>query len=457
MVNTRVQLVWFKRDLRVVDHTPFSQAAERGVVLPLYVAEPDLWEQPDAAARHWAFIAESLLQLRQALEALGRPLVVRVGEITHVLHDLHQRFAIDAVWSHEETGNNWTFRRDERVRSFLHSRNIAWHELPQNGVVRRLASRDGWSRQWEARMAAPQAVAPEQLAPLAGIEAGIIPTAADIGLEPDPCPQRQRGGRDGGLERLKSFLTSRGEAYHAEMSSPVTAYESCSRLSPHLAYGTLSIREVVQANRKRRSEVKAQPAAVRGTWVKALAAFEGRLHWHCHFIQKLESEPRIEFENLQRACDNLREGEFDPEKFEAWSRAATGFPFVDACMRALEASGSINFRMRAMLNVLRQLPSLAALAATGGVSGMSFHGLRTGYPLRAVADAGGYDRYQHLPDLQPRQAVAGPGPVGSLYPAMDAGAGAGPGPLDSYTMGDGQGDTAQESLCHRRRLPGTSR
>jgi len=349
MVNTRVQLVWFKRDLRVVDHTPLSQAAERGVVLPLYVAEPGLWEQPDAAARHWAFIAESLLQLRQALAALGRPLVVRVGEITHVLHRLHQRFAIDAVWSHEETGNNWTFRRDERVRSFLHSRNIAWHELPQNGVVRRLASRDGWSRQWEARMAAPQAVVPEQLAPLAGIEAGIIPTAADIGLEPDPCPQRQRGGRDGGLERLKSFLTSRGEAYHAEMSSPVTAYESCSRLSPHLAYGTLSIREVVQANRRRRSEVKAQPAAVRGTWVKALAAFEGRLHWHCHFIQKLESEPRIEFENLHRACDNLREGEFDPEKFEAWSRAATGFPFVDACMRALEASGWINFRMRAML------------------------------------------------------------------------------------------------------------
>ena len=251
--------------------------------------------KPDAAARHWAFIAESLLQLRQALAALGRPLVVRVGEITHVLHRLHQRFAIDAVWSHEETGNNWTFRRDERVRSFLHSRNIAWHELPQNGVVRRLASRDGWSRQWEARMAAPQAVVPEQLAPLAGIEAGIIPTAADIGLEPDPCPQRQRGGRDGGLERLKSFLTSRGEAYHAEMSSPVTAYESCSRLSPHLAYGTLSIREVVQANRRRRSEVKAQPAAVRGTWAKALAAFEGRSHWHCHFIQKLDSEPRIEF------------------------------------------------------------------------------------------------------------------------------------------------------------------
>jgi deoxyribodipyrimidine photo-lyase len=349
MQKTRVQLVWFKRDLRVVDHEPLSRAASRGPLLPLYVVEPGLWEQDDAAARHWAFITESLLELREALAELGQPLIVRVGEITRVLKELLRHFDIDAVWSHEETGNAWTYQRDLRVRSFLDARAIPWHEVRQNGVVRRLASRDGWSRQWEMQMSEPQAVAPRTLAPLVAIEVGAIPVAADLGLTPDPCPQRQSGGRSRGIERLESFLASRGEAYHAEMSSPVTAYESCSRLSPHLACGTLSIREVVQANRRRRGELRARPAAARGTWAKALAAFEGRLHWHCHFIQKLESEPRIEFENLHRACDNLREGEFDPGRFEAWCRAETGFPFVDACMRALEATGWINFRMRAML------------------------------------------------------------------------------------------------------------
>jgi len=349
MIKQSAQLVWFKRDLRTVDHAALNQAAERGPVLPLYVAEPGLWEQPDTSGRHWEFIAESLLELREALAVLGQPLVVRVGEIIPVLQDLQQQFVLDAVWSHQETGNNWTYRRDEHVRGFLDASNITWHELPQNGVVRRLASRDGWSRQWERHTTAPQALVPQQLKALKGIEPGVIPTTADLGLGPDPSPQRQRGGRNHGLERLESFLSRRGEAYHAEMSSPVTAYESCSRLSTHLAYGTLSIREVVQANRNRRREVKAQPAAERGTGAKALAAFEGRLHWHCHFIQKLESEPRIEFENLHRACNNLREGEFDPEKFDAWCGAATGFPFVDACMRALEASGWINFRMRAML------------------------------------------------------------------------------------------------------------
>jgi len=201
MDNTRVQLVWFKRDLRVVDHAPLSQAAERGPVLPLYVAEPGLWEQPDTAARHWAFIAESLLELRQVLATLGQPLVVRVGEFTQVLQDLQQRFAIDAVWAHEETGNNWTYKRDELVRDVLKTRGIALHELPQNGVVRRLACRDGWSRQWESHMTAQQAVAPERLVPIEGIEPGAIPTAADLGLKPDPCPQRQRGGCNNALER----------------------------------------------------------------------------------------------------------------------------------------------------------------------------------------------------------------------------------------------------------------
>jgi deoxyribodipyrimidine photo-lyase len=133
------------------------------------------------------------------------------------------------------------------------------------------------------------------------------------------------------------------------MSSPNTAFDGCSRLSPHLAWGTLSVREVVQATRLRLGQVKGLPAAARGGWARGLAAFEGRLHWHCHFIQKLESEPRIEHENMQRACDGLREGEFDRERFDAWSSGQTGVPLVDACMRALRAGGWINFRMRAML------------------------------------------------------------------------------------------------------------
>jgi deoxyribodipyrimidine photo-lyase len=81
----------------------------------------------------------------------------------------------------------------------------------------------------------------------------------------------------------------------------------------------------------------------------ALRGFAGRLRWHCHFMQKLEDEPGIEFYNFARMCDGLREDEFNDANFAAWCEGRTGYPMVDACMRTLVATGWLNFRMRAML------------------------------------------------------------------------------------------------------------
>ena len=81
----------------------------------------------------------------------------------------------------------------------------------------------------------------------------------------------------------------------------------------------------------------------------ALRAFGGRLRWHCHFMQKLEDEPNIEFHNFARVCDGLREDDFNDAHFAAWCEGRTGYPMVDACMRSLVATGWLNFRMRAML------------------------------------------------------------------------------------------------------------
>jgi len=70
--------------------------------------------------------------------------------------------------------------------------------------------------------------------------------------------------------------------------------------------------------------------------------------WHCHFVQKFESEPRIEFENMNRGYNDIRT-EWNEENFSAWKEGRTGFPMVDACMRSLISTGYLNFRMRAML------------------------------------------------------------------------------------------------------------
>ncbi|TVP76523.1 deoxyribodipyrimidine photo-lyase [Thioalkalivibrio sp.] len=343
------QLVWFKRDLRVQDHLPLVAAAERGPVIPLYVVEPELWAQPDAAWRHWAFIRTCLQTLDRDLTGLGQPLLLRRGEVVAVLDEIHRRTGFTTLWSHEETGNGWTFARDRRVAAWVRDRGIEWIELPQTGVVRGLRNRDGWAARWEQRMSERVTAAPGVLAPVPGLRSDPLPDVPHETLPPEQGVSLQPGGRDEGEKTLASFLADRGKAYQAGMSSPLTAWDSCSRLSPHLAWGCLSLREVVHASRARVAGFQGDMSADAKAWRRSLRSFEERLHWHCHFIQKLESRPSIEFRNLMSSCDGLREAECDPGRFQAWSRGETGFPLVDACMRSLRATGWLNFRMRAML------------------------------------------------------------------------------------------------------------
>jgi deoxyribodipyrimidine photo-lyase len=337
-----LQIVWFKRDLRAFDHAPLAAAAARGPVLPLYVAEPGYWQLPDTSGRQWQAIAEALHDLREDLARLGQPLVMRQGDVVEVLASLRRRHGIAALWSHEETGNDWTYRRDRRVAAWAREHGIPWHQEPCGGVQRGLRRRERWASEWERRLS-PAPIGEPPLAPLELQDIGAIPSGPDLGIAADACPDRQHGGRRRGQRALHTFLGGRGAGYMRGMSSPLSAQTRCSRFSVALATGSLSLREVVHAVRTQR-EAGAGPVPPRD-----LASLEKRLHWHCHFIQKLESEPEIEFHNMHRGFDGLREQEFNPEWYQAWARGETGWPFVDACMRSLQSSGWINFRMRAML------------------------------------------------------------------------------------------------------------
>jgi len=334
-------LLWFKRDLRLQDHPALTHAARMGAVLPLYIVEPSIWSGPDASARQWDFVAECLAALREDLAAVGAPLVVQVGEAVAVLDRVCRQYRISQIVSHEETGNLATYARDRQVASWARGAGIGWTELPQSGVTRRLASRDGWAVRRDGFIAAPVLPVP-QFTAVAALEPGQIPSARALKLPPDPCPQRQRGGRERGLDLMDSFLTRRGETYRSAMSSPLSAAHACSRVSPHLAWGTLSIREVAQATAARQGE---RPG---GRWRGALTSFQSRLAWRDHFIQKLEDEPSIECRDLHPLAV-LRPRDSDAVRLAAWTNGETGLPFLDACLRSLRATGWLNFRMRAMV------------------------------------------------------------------------------------------------------------
>ncbi|WP_046576470.1 FAD-binding domain-containing protein [Spirosoma radiotolerans] len=378
--QSTINILWFKRDLRLRDHAPLQAAiALRQPLLLLYCFEPSLIANPNYDLRHWRFVHECLTDIQQQLATIplihdrplpNQPLVhewlpfefedqvdgpppetglpavwVFHREVTDVLAALQTQFTIGTIFSHEETGLAVTYKRDKAVAQFCRQQGIHWHEYQNNGVIRRLKNRDTWATDWQQTMLAPQQQ-PELTrwlpapVPLAWYEAERGP---ELPIEwQRPNPSFQPGGEYNGYRYLDSFLTERIARYAASISKPLESRRGCSRLSPYLAWGCLSIRQVYQAQRQA-AKKPMQPGLGR-----QLAAFASRLRWHCHFIQKFEGEDRMEFENVNRAFDALPKNT-NSAHYAAWRDGRTGYPLIDACMRCLAATGYINFRMRAML------------------------------------------------------------------------------------------------------------
>jgi len=336
-------LVWFKRDLRWQDHAALTQASHRGPIRCIYVIEPELWLQPDCALQHFEFVRESLQVLDAHLRTWGGCIEIHTGELPDVLNNIWQEAPFAGLYSHEETGNGVTYARDLKVAAWCRLHGIDWHEYPQFGVVRRLKNRNLWQNAWEQHMASPIQTT-GSLKFWRPPSNNTLSMVAPSHLRHNPL-HRQQGGRVLALKTLHSFLNARSIGYRGGISSPLSAPDACSRLSAYLAYGCISMREVVQQTRAQMAQLPPQASRHRA----GLSAFVSRLYWHCHFIQKLESEPAIEWRNMHQGYDGLREQDFNFDYFQALQEARTGWPMVDACVTMLRETGWLNFRMRAML------------------------------------------------------------------------------------------------------------
>ncbi|WP_269532863.1 cryptochrome/deoxyribodipyrimidine photo-lyase family protein [Chitinimonas sp. BJYL2] len=342
-----LHVVWFKRDLRVRDHWPLYRAMQAGQVIALYGEEPALRALPDFSDRHRLFIDQSLAELAHDLSRLGVPLFRWAGEVVDALQVLRACHPLAGLWSHEETGNLASYARDRAVGRWCRDQGVPWQEIPQFGVVRRLASRDDWHAHWSAFMASPIApLPPPQATPLLVLHDDtrwqrVQPQAARLETAAQP------GGRRAAVGVLTDFLTARCQQYRGGISSPLRAPTACSRLSPYLAWGNLSVREVLQATR--RQALALGESAEHAQACVSLRQFESRLHWHCHFIQKLEMAPALEQHCLHPGYEGLREPGLAGPHYASWAAGETGYPLVDACMAMLTRTGWLNFRMRAML------------------------------------------------------------------------------------------------------------
>ena len=335
------KIVWFRYDLRLEDNQAFIEATKNGNVLPIFIFDKNYYKIDTSSSFHLKFCEDSLKDLNHSLKNLYNSKInIYYGDTTEILKNISKKFNISEIYSHHVFKNNYLSKIDGKISKFFKECNIQWYLFNQFGIQLGKRDRYRWSYNWNKFINQP-----------------VLEKRVNCNFIIDPDHNKncaistnfiddkliQEGGRKNAVKLLNSFLDNRSDNYQKEMSSPITGEKSCSRLSPYITYGNISLREIYRATKQKLNE------DISIVKKKSLIAFKSRLAWHCHFIQKLYDEPEIEFKNLNSAFDGLREDDFNPYYYDAWKNGNTGYPFIDACMRYLKVNGWINFRMRAML------------------------------------------------------------------------------------------------------------
>lgn len=360
-MTNRTALYWLKRDFRLADNPALTTAlTENEAVTLLYIIEDEFLEAPETSAFHVHAITGALADLRKSLKAFRADILVMHGEVVSCLQKLCSAQHFTKLYSHEEIGVDRTYQRDLRVADWCKSNNVHWSEHRQTGVFRRLSSRDERSKLWKkftlgellpvpstdelSKITIPTAYKKLKLS--LGVQKSFWTSTYQLSKEQQSAVQDV--SETAANATLQSFLYERGIMYRGGISSPNSAFSAGSRLSVHLAWGTLTGRMAYQATQARKEELKESNHPDAGKWRQSLTSFLSRLHWRDHFIQRLETEPQMAQVPLNLAYADLEYID-DPERLEAWIEGRTGFPLVDACIRCMRTTGFINFRMRAML------------------------------------------------------------------------------------------------------------
>lgn len=336
-----INIFWFKRDLRLQDNEALAMALNSSEpLLLLYVFESDLLFSSHYSERHRNFIKESISDINKNLI----PFHTKVLSVRGTIPEVFERFdrseiSVKKVFSSQETGIEISFKRDIRFKKWCQKKNIQWIELPNGPIIRGLKRKKLWDQHFKNYvLQKPYDFNPNnhQLLSLENIQ-HLEKQFELVNLETPKQHNFQKGGTTTALRYANSFFSKRFQSYQKNISKPLASRKSCSRLSPYLAWGNLSIREVYQL---------ALSTAKQKNY--NLNAFISRIHWQSHFIQKFEMDCSIEHANINKGYHSL-EKPLNSKFHTAWIEGQTGIPIVDACIRCLKETGYLNFRMRAMV------------------------------------------------------------------------------------------------------------
>ena len=329
-------LVWLRRDLRRADLPTLAAAhaaSGGGPVVVAFVVDPRFFDDAGPARRAW--LAATLLALRDGYE--GR-LCVRAGDPVTVVPDLVRETGATSVHVSTETEPEGS-ARDAAVRSVLAARGVGWVEtgspyavtpgLVLNRVGEGFQVFTPFSRAWRAHGWRDPAAEPPGLR-LAGVPSD--PRAWErlgAALEQAGVPRLPPAGEDAAMARWHGFLDEHLDSYRSDRDR--ADLPATSGMSPYLALGVVHPRTLLADLEARAGE--------------SIDRFRTELAWREFYGDVLARDPGSLWRDLRPGLGSLSDWE-DTDLVEAWRQGRTGYPFVDAGMRQLLATGWMHNRVR---------------------------------------------------------------------------------------------------------------
>lgn len=322
-IDRSTALFWFRRDLRLTDNAGlFHALSKNDHVLPVFIFDTQILDKLDNKAdRRVEFIYQTLLQLKAELEEIGSSLLILHGNPIEIFKELNPK----AVYTNHDY-EPYARERDSQVEKILSNKKIDFNTFKDHVIFDReeVIKDDGtpytiftpYSKKWKAKLK-PLYIksypVEKYYGSLKKINPLPVPTLAELGFEftRTSFPERV----------IKSSIIDK---YHEQRNFP--AFQSTTRLSVHLRFGTISIRKLVQLALKKNE-----------TWLNELIwrDFYHMILYHFPSVEKAfkPSYDRVLWRN-------------DPNEFKAWCEGKTGYPIVDAGMRELNATGFMHNRVR---------------------------------------------------------------------------------------------------------------
>ena len=326
-MKTKLNLFWFRRDLRLIDNHGLYEALQSELpVLPIFIFDTNILDKlENKEDKRVDFIFQALEKLNEYLEKQGKSIQIFYGKPLEIYENLTQKYEIGNVFCNEDY-EPYAIKRDQDIKDFLASKNINFYQFKDQVIFQKdeIVKADGkpytvytpYSKQWLLKFNDQNLeffASEKKLDNLLNIEKQKI-TLELIGFK-----------KTNYLFEPPKINLEILEKYHETRNLPT---KETSQMSVHLRFGTISTRKLVKTACKLNDN----------TYLKELI-------WREFFMQILWHFPKVIHHSFKEKYDNIA-WENNEELFQKWCEGKTGYPIVDAGMRELNETGLMHNRVR---------------------------------------------------------------------------------------------------------------